>query len=133
MDRKTKLKEIARLYVFLTTPNISMKEIDDLDLGRLEQRRYREKTPDEKVISQWANLPHEQSPLIFAYEFFPNDTETGYSGIKNYVRKKEIKEPSHILGYITERFLDYAGALTVDVKGYEILEGSRKDTLFVKK
>ena len=133
MDRNAKLKEIARLYVFLTTPNISMKKIDDIDLERLEQRRYREKTPDEKVISQWANLPYEQSPLIFAYEFFPNDTETDYSGIKNYVRKKEIKEPGHILGYITERFLDYAGNLAVDVKGYEILEGSRKDTLFVKK
>lgn len=91
MDKKAKLKEIARLYVFLTTPNISMKEIDDVDWNRSEQRRYREKTPDEKVISQWANLPHEQSPLIFAYEFFPNDTEAGYSGIKNYVRKKRDK------------------------------------------
>ena len=57
MDRKTKLKEIAQLYVFLTTPNTSMQEIENIDLARLEQRRYREKTPDEKVISQWAACP----------------------------------------------------------------------------
>lgn len=133
MDRKTKLKEIAQLYVFLTTPNISMQEIEDIDLARLEQRQYREKTPDEKIISGWANLPHEQSPLIFAYYFFPKDTETNNLGIKNYVREKGIKELSDILGCITERFLDYVETLAVDIRGYEILEGSRKDTVLVKK
>lgn len=133
MDRKTKLKEIARLYVFLTTPNISMQEIDDIDLRRLEQRRYREKTPDEKVISQWAALPHEQSPLVFAYDFSSRRKDDDSLGIVNEILEKNIKNPSDILGYITDRFLDYTNAITIDLNGYEILEGNRKDTVFVKK